>query len=107
LAGDKLAVSALGGHLHWEFYAGKSCVAIHDIALVLKRHPALLFAVTGAFRPSEQNAFIWHCSETDIHKLINAGSGVSEIHFELTRTPPYFYVNFSDHYDEVWWSSHG
>jgi hypothetical protein len=107
LAGDRAAVLELGTHLRKEFDSGKSYVAIHDVAVVSAGHPASLFAVKGDFAPPENNAFIWHCSAADIENLLTAGSQASELHFELAKTPPYFYVSFSGHYNEVWWSTYG
>jgi hypothetical protein len=107
LAGDSAAVVALGMHLSKEFDSGKSCVAIHNVAVVSTRHPASIFAVRGDFPSPEQNAYIWRCSTAHIEELLTAGSGASELHFELTRTPPYFYINFSGHYNETWWSTYG
>ncbi len=107
LAGDRAAVVELGTHLSKEFDSGKLYVAIHDVAVVSAGNPASLFAVKGSFAPPENNAFIWYCSAADIEKLLTAGSQSSELHFELARAPPYFYVNFSGHYNEVWWSTYG
>jgi hypothetical protein len=107
IAGDKASVAALGSHLRAEFERGKSCVAVHDIALASKRHPAMLYAVQGHRGSHEKNALIWSCSEHDIERLLAAGQGPSELHFELSKTPPYFHVNFSGHYDEAWWRTFG
>jgi hypothetical protein len=107
IAGDRDAVTALGNHLRAEFDSGKACVAVHDIASVSKRHPATLFAVRGDCQPPEKNSAVWPCSEADLQKLIAAGAGASELHFELARTPPYLYVSFSGHYGEAWWTTYG
>lgn len=105
IAGDKASVAALGRHLRTEFESGKSCVAIHDVILISERHPAMLYAVQGDLEVHEKNAFIWSCSVNDIETLLAAGQGASELYFALSKTPPYFYVNFSGHYDEAWWST--
>jgi hypothetical protein len=107
IAGDKAAVVALGNHLQAEFRSGKSCVAIHDFASVSSRHPVSLFAVQGTFPPLERNSCVWPCSDSDIERLVAAGSQAAELHFDLSKTPPYLYVNFSGHYDETWWATYG
>lgn len=107
IAGDTAAIAALGNRLRAEFGSGKSCVPIHDLASVSTRHPALLFAVRGDIRPQEKDALVWRCSEADVQRLIAAGSQATELYFDLTRTPPYLYVNFSGHYNEEWWATYG
>jgi hypothetical protein len=97
----------LGIRRRAEFASGNSCVAIHELVSVSSRHPALLFAVRGDFRPQEINSFVWPCSETDIKRLVVAGDKASELYFDLTRTPPYLYITFSGHYDEAWWTTYG
>lgn len=107
IAGNQAAVVALGNRLQAEFRSGKSCVAIHDFASVSSRHPVSLFAVQGTFPPLERNSFVWPCSDSDIEKLVAAGSRATEFHFDLSKTPPYLYVNFSGHYNEAWWATYG
>lgn len=107
IAGEAAAIVELGVRLRAEFEAGKSRVAIHDLASVSSRHPALLFAVRGDFHPQGKNSFVWPCSETDIQSLVAVGDKATELYFDLSRTPPYLYVNFSGHYDDAWWTTYG
>lgn len=106
IAGDKAAMVAFGNRLQAEFRSGKSCVAIHDFAFVSSRHPISLFAVRGTFPALERNSFVWSCSDSDIEKLLAAGPQATELHFDLGKTPPYLYVNFSGHYNETWWATY-
>ena len=107
IAGDKATVAELGKRLQTEFRSGTSCVAIHDVASVSARHPVLLFAVQGRFRPPEKNSFVWTCSDSDVEKLTNAGTRATQLRFDLSRTPPYLCVDFSGHFDETWWTTYG
>jgi hypothetical protein len=107
MAGDEAAVAALGKHLEAEFRSGNAYVPVHDFASVSLRHPVSLFAVKGTLPPPERNSFVWPCSDADIARLVAAGSQATELRFDLSRTPPYLYVNFSGHYDETWWATYG
>jgi hypothetical protein len=107
IAGDKAEITALGSCLENEFRSGKAYVPIHKFALVSSRHPVRLFAVKGAFPPPEEGSFLWSCSDADIGRLVTAGSQATELRFDLSRTPPYLYVNFSGHYNETWWATYG
>lgn len=107
LSGSAKGIADLGRKLQIAFQAGQTRIAIHDLALVSENNPARLFAINGSGDLQEKNSFVWKCTETDIHALLSAGTGASELYFDLSKTPPYFYVNFSGHYNDAWWQTYG
>jgi hypothetical protein len=107
LTGNTAEMVELGQRLHIGLSTGSGWVAIHTLAKVSVRHPVLLFAARGDMALPEKDTFVWRCPDADIQKLLAAGSAAAELYFDLTTTPPFLYVSFSGHYDDVWWSTYG